>query len=463
MTAVVATSRAVLDRIVPRGAIVLTVLSFVYFLMGIVRNRVFANTYGASAELDAYNAAFRVPEIALDVLVAAGLTAPFVPIFSSLRHERGDDAAANDFGRTVLTGAIAVMTVASVLIFLAAPWLGEVIGGGFDPATRALYVELVRINCLAQVVFAASMALGEVLVANRRFVFYALAPVLYTTGIIVGTVLFASRFGVVASAWGAVAGAVAHLAIRAIGTTRTTFRIRPGFAFRTPAFREFFRLMLPRMASVPIEPLIFTYFTVVAAGLGVGSVSSLNFGLDYQVLPVSLIGVSFSLAVFPVLSAAFADHDVTAFRGELARNLVTIALLTTAAAIGLFVLSMPLVDRLLGGGEFDAEDVTRTAAVVAAFAFSIPFDALAYPLSRGLYATHDTLRQVVSSFAGLGVVVVVTQALVGTEGILAIPLGYAAGMLAKDVLLATFLARRVGRIEPGPGPDGIREPTVSVP
>jgi putative peptidoglycan lipid II flippase len=221
--------------------------------------------------------------------------------------------------------------------------------------------------------------------------------------------------------------------------------------------------MLPRMASVPIEPLIFTYFTVVAAGLGVGSVSSLNFGLDYQVLPVSLIGVSFSLAVFPVLSAAFADRDVTAFRGELARNLVTITLLTTAAAIGLFVLSTPLVERLLGGGEFDAEDVTRTAAVVAAFAFSIPFDALAYPLSRGLYATHDTLRQVVSSFAGLGVVVVVTQALVGTEGILAIPLGYAAGMLAKDVLLATFLARRVGRIEPGPGPDGIREPTVSVP
>ena len=465
MTAVVATSRAVLDRIVPRGAIVLTVLSFAYFVMGIVRNRVFANTYGASAELDAYNAAFRVPEIALDVLVAAGLTAPFVPIFSSLRHDTSDDTAANDFGRTVLTGAIAVMAVASVLIFIAAPWLGEVIGGGFDPATRALYVELVRINCLAQVLFAASMALGEVLVANRRFVFYALAPVLYTTGIIVGTVLFAPRFGVVASAWGAVAGAVAHLAIRVIGTTRTTFRIRPGFAFRSTAFREFFRLMLPRMASVPIEPLIFTYFTVVAAGLGVGSVSSLNFGLDYQVLPVSLIGVSFSLAIFPVLSAAFADRDGTTFRAELARNVATIALLTSAAANGLFVLTTPLVDRLLGGGEFDAEDVTRTAAVVAAFAFSIPFDALAYPLSRGLYATHDTLRQVISSFAGLGVVVVVTQALVGTEGILAIPLGYAAGMLAKDVLLATFLARRVLRIGAGagPGPTGAREAVVSAP
>jgi hypothetical protein len=72
MTAIVATSRAAIDRVLPRGAVVLTVLSFAYFVMGVVRNRVFANTYGAGAELDAYNAAFRIPEIALDVLVAAG-------------------------------------------------------------------------------------------------------------------------------------------------------------------------------------------------------------------------------------------------------------------------------------------------------------------------------------------------------------------------------------------------------
>jgi putative peptidoglycan lipid II flippase len=446
MTAVVATSRAVVDRIFPRGAIVLSVLSLAYFAMGIVRNRVFANTYGASAELDAYNAAFRIPEIALDVLVAAGLTAPFVPIFSSLRHDAGDDEPANDFGRTVLTGAVGVIAVASTAIFIFAPWLGERIGGGFDPATQELYVQLLRINCIAQVLFAASMALGEILVANRRFVFYALAPILYTSGIILGTVLFAARFGIAASAWGAVAGAAAHLAIRAIGTTRTSFRIRPAFAIRTAAFREFIRLMLPRMLSVPIEPLIFTYFTVVAAGLGVGSVSALNFGLDYQVLPVSLIGVSFSLAVFPVLSGAFADRDRGVFRSVLTRNVVTIALLTTAAAIGLFVLSGTLVEVLLAGGRFEADDVALTTTVVAAFALSIPFDALAYPLSRGLYATHDTIRQVISSFAGLGIVIVATQALVDSLGIVAIPLGYAAGMAAKDAFLATFLATRVRRI-----------------
>jgi putative peptidoglycan lipid II flippase len=446
VTAAVATTRALLDRVFPRGAIVLSVLSLAYFAMGIVRNRVFANTYGAGAELDAYNAAFRIPEIALDVLVAAGLTAPFVPIFSSLRHDAGDDEPANDFGRTVLTGAVGVMAIASTVIFLLAPWLGEVVGGGFDVATRDLYVQLLRINCVAQVLFAASMALGEILVANRRFVFYALAPILYTTGIILGTVLFAGTYGVAASAWGAVAGAAAHLAIRVIGTTRTSFRVRPAFVVRTAAFREFVRLMLPRMASVPIEPLTVTYFTVVAAGLGAGNISALNFGLDYQVLPVSLIGVSFSLAVFPVLSAAFADKDGRAFRSVLARNLVTIALLTTAAAIGLFVLSGTLVEVLLGGGRFGPDDVATTSAVVAAFALSIPFDALSYPLSRGLYATHDTLRQVIASFSGLAVVIIVTQALVDSLDILAIPLGYTAGVIAKDTLLAIFLAARVRRI-----------------
>jgi putative peptidoglycan lipid II flippase len=442
-------ARALLDGVFPRGAILLSVLSLGYFATGIVRNRVFANTYGAGAELDAYNAAFRIPEIALDVLVAAGLTAPFVPIYSRLRHDAGDERA-NDFGRTVLTGAVGLMAIASIAIFITAPWLAGVVAEGFDPATQELYVQLLRINCLAQVMFAASIALGEILVAHRRFLFYALAPILYTTGIIVFTVLFASRFGVVASAWGAVAGATAHLVIRAIGTTRTSFRIRPALAIRTAAFREFLRLMIPRMFSVAIEPLTITYFTRVAAGLAVGAVSALNFGLDYQVLPVSLVGVSFSLAVFPLLSAAYADGDRSAFRSILVRNLATIGILTVLAAIALFVLSGTLVDVLLGGGKFTAEDVAVTSAVVAAFALSVPFDALAYPLSRGLYATHDTIRQVGASFAGLGAVVLATTLLVPEFGILGIPLGYAAGVIVKDVLLAIFLVPRVRRIGVSP-------------
>jgi putative peptidoglycan lipid II flippase len=437
--------RRVVDRIFPRGALILSTLSFGYFVMGIVRNRVFATTFGAGPELDAYNAAFRIPEIALDVLVAAGLTAPFVPIYSSLRHR--DERDADDFARTVLTAAVIVIAVAMVAVVLAAPWLATRIGAGFDRPTRDLYVTLVRVNAVAQLLFAASICLGEVLVAHRRFLAYALAPILYTGGIVIGAVAGAERFGIIAAAWGAVGGAVLHLGVRFAGTLRTSFRVRPSFRVRTPAFREFVRLMLPRMVSHPIEPAIFTWFTALASTIAVGGVSSVNFALDYQVVPVSLIGIAFSLAVFPTLSAAYADRDLVTFRAVLARNLVTIAGLTTLAAMALFAGADVLVRVLLGGGAFGPEDVARTSVIVAAFALSIPFDALAYPLSRGLYATHDTIRQVGASFVGLGVVVAVSAALAPRLGLVAIPVAYAGGMAAKDVLLAILLDRRLRAID----------------
>ena len=447
----VALTRSLFDRIFPSGALLLSFLSFVYFIAGIVRNRVFANTFGPGPELDAYNAAFRIPEIALDVLVAAGLTAPFVPIYTALRHD--DEQAANDFGRTVLTAAVLVMVVAVMVILFAAPLLATTIGVCFDQATRDLYIDLLRINCFAQILFAASICIGEVLVANRRFLFYALAPILYTAGIVAGTVLGAERFGIVATAWGAVGGAVLHLGVRTLGILGTSFRPRPGFGFRTPAFREFIRLMLPRMISHPIEPLTFTFFTALATTIAVGGVSTVNFALDYQVVPVSLIGISFSLAVFPTLSTAYADDDRVAFRDVLGRNVVTIGILTTLAGIALFMGAPILVEVLLGGGEFGPEDVAITATIVAAFAVSVPFDSLAYPLSRGLYATHDTIRQVGASFAGFGVVLASSTLLAPSLGLLSIPIGYALGMIVKDVLLAVFLVRRVqaiGRATPPP-------------
>jgi putative peptidoglycan lipid II flippase len=450
----IAFGRSVLDRVFPRGALILSFLSLVYFVMGIARNRVFATTFGPGEALDAYNAAFRIPEIALDVLVAAGLTAPFVPIYSSLRHD--DEDAANEFARTVLTVAVAVMTIASVGIAIAAPWLATQIGAGFDQPTRELYVALVRINALAQVLFAASICFGEVLVAHRRFLSYALAPVLYTGGIIGGTVLGAERFGIAAAAWGAVAGACLHLGVRAIGTLGTSFRPRPATRIRTPALREFVRLMLPRMISHPIEPAIFTFFTALASTIAVGGVSAVNFALDYQVVPVSLIGIAFSLAVFPTLSAAYADRDSTTFRAVLRRNLVTIGGLTTVAAIALFVGSGLLVRVLLGGGRFGPEAIAQTVPIVAAFALSVPFDALAYPLSRGLYATHDTIRQVAASFVGFGTVIAASSALAPPLGLVAIPLGYALGMVVKDALLAFSLVRRVRGFTRSAAADGDR-------
>ena len=441
--------RRLIDRVFPRGALILSTLTFGYFAMGILRNRALATTFGAGPELDAYNAAFKIPEIALDVLVAAGLTAPFVPIFNSLRQR--NETAAFDFGRTVLTVAVLVMAVVILVLFIVAPATVGLVASGFDEPTRALYVDLFRLMCVTPILFAASIAVGEILVAHQQFLFYALAPIFYTGGIVVGTVLFGERYGIYATAAGAVVGAAAHLTIRTIGLLRTPFRIRPRWAIRTPAFREFVRLMLPRMISHPIDPLMLTYFTNLASGIGVGAVSAFNFASDYQVVPVSLIGVSFSLAVFPTLAAAYAAGDGVTFRQVLRRNVVTIGGLTILAAIALAVVAHPMVDILLGGGEFGPDDVDRTATVLTAYALSIPFDSLSYPLSRALYATHNTILQVVASIAGFATVVIVGSALAGSAGIVAIPLAATAGGVVKVTLLTVFLIPRLRRI----GSDGL--------
>ncbi len=446
--------RRLVDRVFPRGALILSTLTFGYFAMGILRNRALATTFGAGPELDAYNAAFKIPEIALDVLVAAGLTAPFVPIFNGLRQR--DEAAAHDFARTVMTVAVLVMAVVILVLFMVAPATVDLVAGGFDAPTRALYVDLFRLMCVTPILFAASIAVGEVLVAHQQFLFYALAPILYTTGIVLGTVLFGEAYGIHATAAGAVAGAAAHLTIRVAGLLRTPFRIRPAFHVRTPAFREFVRLMLPRMISHPIDPLMLTYFTNLASSIGVGAVSAFNFASDYQVVPVSLIGVSFSLAVFPTLAAAYAAGDGATFRAVLRRNVVTIGGLTVLAAIALAVVAHPMVEILLGGGEFGPDDVNRTATVLTAYALSIPFDSLSYPLSRALYATHNTVLQVVASIAGFVTVVLVGSALAGPAGIVAIPLAAAAGGVMKVALLTVFLVPRLRRI----GSDGAAGPAA---
>lgn len=437
--------RRILDRVFPRGALILSVLSLGYFAMGVIRNKALASTFGAGAELDAYNAAFKIPEIALDVLVAGALTAPFVPIFNGLRQR--DQAEAHDFARTVLTVAVLVMSLVILGLFLVAPATVDFVANGFDAPTRALYVDLFRLMCVTPVLFAASIAIGEVLVAHQRFLFYALAPILYTGGIVVGTVLFGHRYGIHATALGAVGGAVAHLAIRTIGLLRTPFRIRPRLHVRTPAFREFARLMIPRMVSQPIDPLTLTFFTNLAASIGVGAVSSFNFASDYQVVPVSLIGASFSLAVFPTLAAAFAAGDGVMFRRILGRNLVTIGGLTVLAAIALALAAHQLVELLLGGGAFGPSEVDRTATVLTAYALSIPLDSLSYPLARALYATHNTILQVVASIAGVITIVVVGSSLSGPVGIVAIPLAAAAGGIVKVGLMAAFLVPRLRRIE----------------
>jgi putative peptidoglycan lipid II flippase len=450
-------ARTQFDRFVPRGAVLLSILTFGSYVMGLVRDRILTQTYGLDdGQLDTFNAAFQIPELLFSVIVASGLAAPFIPIFTNLERDEGQ-AAAYRFSSTILTLALGAMTVVAAVLFVLAPWTVTIAAPGFDPASQALYVELFRISCISQILFAGSMALGEVLIVRRRFFFYGAAPLLYNLGIVVGTVTLADRIGIQAAAIGAVLGAAAHAGLRFTGVRlRTTYRPRFRVDVRTASIREFFRLMLPKTVSSPIEPVTFLFFTSVASGLVAGSITTVSLARNFQSVPVSLIGVAFSLAAFPALAAAYAARDRPGLIRLVGANSLTIGVLTVGAAIGLVIVGPLAIEVLLGGGRFDAEAVARTALVLSVFAIAVPFESLGHLFSRAIYATHHTLLQVVASLIGFAVTVLATQALVPTLDVLAIPTGFTLGVAVRCALLAGVLVARLRRM-----PDGSAGASVS--
>jgi putative peptidoglycan lipid II flippase len=430
----------------------LSVLTFGSYAMGLVRDRTFARTFGAGSDLDTYNAALVLPELGLDILVIAGLSAAFIPVFAAARQR--DPAAAERFSRTVLTTSILIMAAATAVLFVFAPATMSFIAPGFGPERQAMYTDLFRLMCATSLIFAASFALGEMLVARQRFWSYGLAPLLYNAGIAGGALLLGPRLGIYGAAVGTVVGALLHLTVRVVEARIVGIRFGFSLGLKQSEFREFVRLALPKMISQPVEPLTFLFFVATASHLVAGSVSSVSFARNFQSVPVSLIGVAFSVAAFPILSAVAASGDRARFVRLALTNLATITFITALGAVVVAVVSTFVVDFFLAGEAFDAEDVQRTGLVLAAFSLSIPLESATHLLARAVYATHNTILPVAASVAGLLVTVGVVQLLLPAQGIVALPLGFAAGQAAKVVLLLVAFFMRVRSIRPAAGPPG---------
>jgi putative peptidoglycan lipid II flippase len=450
-----ARTRELLASAVPRGALLLSVLTFGSYVMGLLRDRVFARTFGAGSDLDVYNAALALPELVLDVLVTAGLSAAFVPVFTRLRADRADEA--EGFARTVLTASVGVMVIVVGVLFVFADATAALVAPGFDAEQRSLYSQLFRVTCVTAVIFAASFAIGEMLVVRQRFLAYGLAPLLYNAGIVLGALLLSPSMGILGVAVGTVIGALLHLSIRAIDVIRAGFRYRPLLDLHAAGFREYVRLAVPRAVSAPIEPLTFLYFTSVASALAAGSITAVSFARNFQSVPVSIIGAAFAVAAFPVLATAAADGQWSRFRRVVVTNALTIGLLTVAAAVTLVVLGGLAIELFLGGESFDAEDIATTTLLLGAFALAVPPEALAQLLSRAVYATHDTILPVLASLAGLAVTVITVEWLSDAQGATALPLGFAAGQGIRMLLLVGALVLRLRRVG-GRGGDGAPVP-----
>ncbi len=383
---------------------------------GMIRNVIIAAHYGIGADLDAYYAAFKLPDLLFTIVAGGALATAFIPVLAEYL------AADNRSGAWRLASAVTncvilIVAVLAALAALAAPWLVDTaIAPGFAPPVQEQTAGLMRIVLLSTVLFAVSAVQGSVLHGFKHFFLPALAPIMYPLGVIGGALWLAPTWGVRGLAVGAVAGAALHLAVKIPALLHYGFRWWPVLDLRSPAMRRVGLLMAPRILDLGIFHLTVLATANLASRLDPGSVSALEWGWDFMQLPETVIGTAFGLVAFPTLAELAARHDLAALRGTLAgamRAVLTLALPTTAAML---LLGRPLLELLYQRGAFDAAATAAVLAPLRYYALGLAGHACLELAARAFFAQQDTVT----------------------------PLYIAAGSAALNVLLALWLVRPLG-------------------
>ena len=437
-------ARLLLTGLIPTGSITLGLTTLVSYAFGLLRDRVFAQTFGASRTLDTYNAAFLIPDLLFNILIASGIAAAFVPIFTDLFYS--DRKRSYDYANSVISAAITTMAVVAILLAIFAESISVLVAPGFSPEERLMVAKILRILALSPILFGISNALGALLVAKRRFLFYGLSPILYNLGIIGGALFLSPTMGIVGVAIGTVIGALFHLLSRTIDTLLSGFRFKLNWRFKTPEFKKTVKLMIPKMFGHPVELAMFWGFTVIASGLGAGSIAILSFARNFQSVPVSLIGITFSTTSFPVMAKAISDHSIIEFKKTLKNSFWLILAGSTLAAIVTFIIKEPLIRVVLGGGAFSEEAILKTSTMLGMFTLAMPTESLRHLLARAFYATKNTTIPVVLSLIGLVIAIGGGYLLSPRFGILAIPIAFSLASLVELIFLLILIPYRLKRL-----------------
>lgn len=432
-------------NIIPKGSAVLSITSLFSYALGLARDRFFAQTFGASRQLDAYNAAFLFPDLLFNILIAGGIAAAFVPIFSDLLHSNKEKA--REYANSIITAATATMMLVAIAVVIFAKPISLIVAPGFDEAGRLLVVKTLRVLAFSPILFAASNAIGAMLIVKRRFLFYGLSPALYNLGIILGTVFLSENFGIMGVAVGTLLGAFLHLAVRVWDAWQEGFQFRLAYDFKSGEFRKTLKLMLPKMFGHPIELATFWGFTAIASTLAPGSIAVMNFARNFQSVPISLIGITIATTSFPLLSCAVSEKKKEHFWKTLKNSFLLIFLASSLGALVVFIIRKPLIQIFLGGGAFDAEDISTTASMLGLFCLSIPTEASVHLLARAFYATKNTTIPVVLSVLGVVIAIPGGYWLSFSYGIFALPLAFFLGSAIKLLMLAILLPIQMRKAE----------------
>lgn len=447
------------------AAYLLASFTFLSQVLALVRDRVFAHSFGAGGVLDAYFAAFRIPDLAFALLTLFISSFALVPLIAARGGAKSNEA--RELIGSVLFAFGIVALVLSALLYTLIPVLVPALFPGFSAEVAADVILLSRIMLFQPVLLGISSIAASVMQSSQKFVLYALAPIFYNVGIITGAVFLYPAFGVAGLAWGVVLGAAFHLTVQtwpALAHDRALSPRRPHAVFAD--VRRVVTLSLPRALALSAHHVLLLVFLGAASLSTLGSVAALSFGWNLQSVPLSVIGASYATALFPALAALYTRGERELFIGEVWSAIRHTMFWIMPAIMLMVVLRAHIVRVILGSGAFSWNDTRLTAAILAAFVVSLIAQGALLIFSRAYYAAGRSLEPIAvnvlsAALAGvtayLGVIWFQNATLTryfledlfriggisGTETVM-VAIAYSAVMLIAAGIFAVLFARRFG-------------------
>lgn len=415
-------------------------------LLGLVRNIVIGHVFGTSPELDAYFAAFRLPDIIFQLVAGAALASVFIPTFA-LYATKNDLGQAWRLASSVLNLVALVTALGSLLAIMAAPWIVPLIVPGFTPELQQLTVYLTQVMLVSPIFFGVSGIIMGILNARYHFVLPSVAPLLYNLSIIGGALFLSKPFGVFGLALGVVVGAALHLAVQVPGLLRVGMAYRAEIMLNEPGVREVGRLMLPRMVGLAAVQVNFLVITTLASTLAAGSLAALSYAWALMMMPLGIFGMAIATAVFPSIAEQAAGEQLDALRRTISSSLRLILFLTAPASLGLILLRQPLVALLFQRGLFDEGSTEATSWALLFYSVGLFAHAMLEIVTRGFYALRDTKTPVAWSLLAMLLNVALGLTLMGPLGHGGLALGLSLATSAEAVVLFIILRRRLKGLE----------------
>jgi putative peptidoglycan lipid II flippase len=439
-------TRASPARVLATASLILTIAALASRLLGWIRLLVIGSQFGASRELDAYFAAFRIPDAIFQLVVAGALSAALIPVFASYRA-RGQEAEAWRLASSIINLVVIALAGLSLLMAIFAPVLVPIVAPGFDVPTTELTIRMTRVMLLSPVLIGMGAVVSGILNSYERFAVPSLAPLAYNIVIILAAVFLAPIMGVEGLAVGVAIGSLAHLVIQLPELGRVGQRYDLTIGLRDPGVRKVAFLMGPRMLGLAAGQLNFIVSTILASGLPEGSITAYNYAFQLSQIPVGVLGVSVAVALFPTLSRDAALGHVGEIRRQVATSLRALIFIAAPLTAAMIVLAGPITAVFFQYGLFSEQSAQRTADALAFFAIGLVAHIVVHVLTRAFYAMQDTRTPVLWAIIAVGINVPLMAWLVGPMGVQGLALALSISASLEVVGLLWALHNRIESIE----------------